>query len=910
MRAWIISLFCFLTLISSAFGTLSISQISGTSSVPDRIREPPTNSPLSLIPKHDTALVAAPDGTVYLVEIHSGKVLWSFKSGPSIYSSYQALPSREGDGHNASRHSDDFFIDCGDDWELYMHGNGLKKVKLPFSTEEFIRRTPYISADGGVMLGTKKSTVFLVDAKSGKVIYTFRSDEIPAAGDRSSSENPIVLKKDSEDWLKFGAVDLEAVDQLLYITRTDYGLKYTSLETGKELWYLMFADIEASFQCQRIDNFFSGASFEGDRFAPEYNGDTDLPVHCQKRPLVYRIRDLSSLESIFGPDGILNSHSVDGSLSLPAPVLKPLLEPSDKLPVSHQYNEGQTALALPPPETAETGILDLHRGDAGKTNINISPWYLISFVLVLSTGAFFFWRSHVAVEKQIKLNKQAEHVKVQAVISKRKKARKSGVHKKNASIVERQKDILHENTIGSTNGLPQIGRTERNLQLAFSFVDGIRDARKIGKLVVSNKEIAKGSNGTIILEGIYDGRPVAVKRLVQTHHDVALKEIQNLIASDQHPNIIRWYGVEYDQDFVYLALERCTCNLHGWILSYSDSSQNQVINKAQAADSLSGYSIPLQHIVENNKDFELWKGNGYPSPQLLKLMRDIVCGLAHLHELGIIHRDLKPQNVLIIRERSVCAKISDMGISKHLAGDMSSLTKHTTGYGTSGWQAPEQLLHERQTRALDLFSLGCVLFFCITGGKHPFGDSFERDVNIVNNRKDLFLIENIPESVDLISHLLDRHPESRPKAADVLHHPLFWSSEMRLSFLRDASDRVELEDRESESELLKALESIGMVALDGKWDEKLESAFINDIGRYRRYKYDSVRDLLRVIRNKLNHYRELPSNIQTILGQVPEGFDSYFASRFPKLLIEVYRVLHNYCREEEFFRKYFNGSQI
>lgn len=58
--------------------------------------------------------------------------------------------------------------------------------------------------------------------------------------------------------------------------------------------------------------------------------------------------------------------------------------------------------------------------------------------------------------------------------------------------------------------------------------------------------------------------------------------------------------------------------------------------------------------------------------------RDIVCGLAHLHELGIIHRDLKPQNVLVIKERAICAKLSDMGISKRLAGDM-SLTKSATG---------------------------------------------------------------------------------------------------------------------------------------------------------------------------------------------------------------------------------------
>lgn len=102
----------------------------------------------------------------------------------------------------------------------------------------------------------------------------------------------------------------------------------------------------------------------------------------------------------------------------------------------------------------------------------------------------------------------------------------------------------------------------------------------------------------------------------------------------------------------------------------------------------------------------------------------------------------------------------------------------------------------------------------------------------------------------------------RPRASEVLHHPLFWSSETRLSFLRDASDRVELEDWETDSQLLKALESIGTVALGTKWDQKMEPAFISNIGYYRRYRFDSVRDLLRVMRNKLNHYGELPKEIQ------------------------------------------------
>jgi serine/threonine-protein kinase/endoribonuclease IRE1 len=83
------------------------------------------------------------------------------------------------------------------------------------------------------------------------------------------------------------------------------------------------------------------------------------------------------------------------------------------------------------------------------------------------------------------------------------------------------------------------------------------------------------------------------------------------------------------------------------------------------------------------------------------------------------------------------------------------------GSGSSGWQAPEQLHHRCETRAVDLFSLGCVLFYCITGGRHPFGDHLERDVNIVKNQKDLFLVEYIPEAEDLISRLLNPDPELR-----------------------------------------------------------------------------------------------------------------------------------------------------
>lgn len=126
----------------------------------------------------------------------------------------------------------------------------------------------------------------------------------------------------------------------------------------------------------------------------------------------------------------------------------------------------------------------------------------------------------------------------------------------------------------------------------------------------------------------------------------------------------------------------------------------------------------------------------------------------------------------------------------------------------------------------------------------------------------LFNILMIQNSLNKTQSLMRRLLFFSPSATEVLLHPMFWNSEMRLSFLRDASDRVELENREADSEILKAMENTAPMAIGGKWDEKLDSVFITNIGRYRRYKYDSIRDLLRVIRNKLNHYRELPPEIQ------------------------------------------------
>lgn len=881
----------FLLLSTVIIRSFSSSELSTTP--PNRYVSEIYNSllPPPLPPEPDVALVAALDGTIHLVDTKLGKIRWSFGTGRPIYSSYQA---------SLNSNASEFYIDVGEDWELYFHSKRFGKMKkLSSSAEEYIRRMPYISKDAVVTLGAMKTSVFLVDVKSGRVVDNYVLDFSSSTLGFQSDENKHVVPVDGyEELVESGVGNLKRVRQLVYIMRTDYVLQSTSQDSGEVLWNVAYADFKAEFRCQEVGKSFSGYHFSsGSELGMDLIGDVESPLPCytQVTASVYRLRDnsLSEFLSVIG--------KVAGWISLPGSSQNSQLGPVDrKLPLFLHDKVDRPPLALPSTETEIPWTLGMPDGSVSEINKKFTfvegfrsyiQSFIVLFIALCPIIGFLFSRS-----KQDKSKKQTEEHITKTGIPKKKKSRRPGYNKNTTSSEKMQSIIPNERNVGETNGLSHItGNGEKFLLTFTDLIDGRVGGRRIGKLVVCNKEIAKGSNGTVVLEGNYEGRAVAVKRLVKTHHDVALKEIQNLIASDQHPNIVRWYGVESDQDFVYLSLERCTCNLNDLIYVLSGSFENQLNAKEQDSNLLNEVRIRLIPVMENTKDIELWKANGHPSAQLLKLMRDIVSGLSHLHEIGLIHRDLKPQNVLIIKDKSFCAKLSDMGISKRLQGDMSSLTQNATGYGSSGWQAPEQLLQGRQTRAMDLFGLGCILFFCITGGKHPYGESFERDANIVKDQKDLFLVEHIPEAVDLFTRLLDPNPDLRPKAQNVLYHPFFWTSDTRLSFLRDVSDRVELEDRESDSKLLKALEGIAPVALNGKWDEKMETKFIENIGRYRRYKYDNVRDLLRVIRNKSNHYRELPQDIQELLGSHPEGFYDYFSCRFPKLLIEVYNVIFRYC---------------
>ena len=64
---------------------------------------------------------------------------------------------------------------------------------------------------------------------------------------------------------------------------------------------------------------------------------------------------------------------------------------------------------------------------------------------------------------------------------------------------------------------------------------------------------------------MFHSRNIAVKRILGHYNDFAAIEIENLMKSDSHPNIVRYYDMEEDEDFLYIAIEECAGSLEDFI---------------------------------------------------------------------------------------------------------------------------------------------------------------------------------------------------------------------------------------------------------------------------------------------------------------------------------------------------------
>lgn len=232
-----------------------------------------------------------------------------------------------------------------------------------------------------------------------------------------------------------------------------------------------------------------------------------------------------------------------------------------------------------------------------------------------------------------------------------------------------------------------------------------------------------------------DGDPDAIRRF--------RTEAQSAARLD-HENIARVYHVGQDQGWNYIVLE----------LVEGRTLRQLVID-----------SGPLSF------------------PLALNYFRQLAAALKHAHHRKIIHRDIKPSNVLITPEQKI--KIVDMGLARIVTTERQpDDTEDGMTLGTFDYIAPEQARDPRMAdEQSDLYSLGCTLFFALTG-KAPFagGNAIEKILNHSNAarpnvcelRSDL-----PPEANLLVTRLMASNKLDRIQTADELEQALLYLQQPR-----------------------------------------------------------------------------------------------------------------------------------
>jgi Protein kinase domain len=171
--------------------------------------------------------------------------------------------------------------------------------------------------------------------------------------------------------------------------------------------------------------------------------------------------------------------------------------------------------------------------------------------------------------------------------------------------------------------------------------------------------------------------------------------------------------------------------------------------------------LSLQQLVERHGPL--------PTGRVIYLLRQVCGALQEAHAAGLVHRDVKPDNVLVCRlggEHDV-AKLFDFGLVQTVAaGEVNSrLTQAGAILGTPTFMSPEQVTGEDIDHRSDLFSLGAVAFFLLTGkapfeGKNPLSVMYARLKDPVPSpslhRPDL------PRDLeDIVVRCMDRDPGGR-----------------------------------------------------------------------------------------------------------------------------------------------------
>ena len=260
-------------------------------------------------------------------------------------------------------------------------------------------------------------------------------------------------------------------------------------------------------------------------------------------------------------------------------------------------------------------------------------------------------------------------------------------------------------------------------------------------------EIGRGGMGVVYLASqSFPERKVALKLLSpDLASDPAFRERfvheSNAAASTEHPNIVPVYGAGEADGQLYLAMR----------------------------------------FIEGTDLESLLERKGALAPERsARICAEIADALEAAHDRGLIHRDVKPGNILLdSRER---AYLTDFGLIRRIKLD-TDITKTGQFMGTVDYCAPEQIKGGEIDGRADVYSLGCVLFECLTGAP-----PFRRDTEVATIYA--HLEEDVPKASlkrpeispllsSVVSKAMAKRPEDRFATAGGMAEALRGSSGRR-----------------------------------------------------------------------------------------------------------------------------------
>ena len=237
------------------------------------------------------------------------------------------------------------------------------------------------------------------------------------------------------------------------------------------------------------------------------------------------------------------------------------------------------------------------------------------------------------------------------------------------------------------------------------------------------------------------GQQVAIKILnkenIKTLEDKELVRIEiGILKLCHHPNIVRLLDHLENKEYIYIITEYI------------------------GGGTLGQY-------------FKLKKFN-FSERQATNIMSQIASGVKYLQQYGIVHRDLKPNNIMITEQNDFgVIKIMDFGLSKIVSPN----ERLVDGYGTLSYVAPEILLRTPYNKEVDIWSMGVILFYMLSG-RLPFRGKKEQDVaeKIVYDELEFDEDDWETRSVsvqDLIRACMNKDKDKRIKIDDFINHPWF-----------------------------------------------------------------------------------------------------------------------------------------